>query len=118
MIIKKKYQLYKNYGYTVKDFRRELAKAPEMEFRNEESRIEFEELREKNPNFIMFAENWARLMQKKMLFGTILTGNIIEKSYQLADTIMGNSAYSANWTRRALIDYWKFGDKLFKIEEM
>lgn len=90
-----------------------------MKFKSEKSRTEFEKQRELNPRFILFAEYWARLMQKNMLFGTFLTEKTIEKCYQLANTVMCNDyVYPTNWIKEALIKHWKFGNKLHIEKEL
>ena len=92
----------------------ELRGAPEMSFVNEAAKRDFEKTELENSSnacypIIVFAKNWARLMEKQINSGAKLNKESMHRCERIADGIIGNSNESYLWAKTLLEDDWKYG---------
>ena len=92
----------------------ELIGAPEMSFVNEAAKQNFEETELENYSnacypIIVFARNWARLMEKQINSGVKLSRKSMHKCERIADGVIGSSNTSYLWAKTLLEDDWKYG---------
>ena len=93
--------------------------APQMEFRSEEAKNDFEEIRKTSPlpesrKVLDFTVFWARLMQKEFHDNRIDLDSI-RRCELLAGCIVREDEYDCCIAKGLLEDYWKYGDLLKKL---
>ena len=94
-----------------------LLDSPEMTFLNDNARHDFEMIEHENvhchcSSLLVFARDWARLMERQVQHGGKLDQETIAKCEEVASADIADDSLCPSWAKYLLEDYWIYGKVL------